>query len=958
MIYRVSVVLLILIFAGTCFAQGENKPEQVITELKPLYRQTTIVTDGEANAVIVIPDSDEYGELARQVQETVKDASGADLPVATDDSIDMDNPPQHLIIIGNMDTNAAAQWLYWRRYVACDLDYPGPDGYVVRTACDPWGTGTNAIMLGGSDMQGIRSAVETFETHVTPGNTLTLPMLMDIHIRNIETIDEAALQKEWDYYREEIIEAGGLWYQVENRIFRLAYDYYLTGIEEYAQMYAAVLPRWFEEYYRFTPHRQLTTPKYQMPDMFLAFDLVEESPAISEELRLEMTNLFLDYAIRMGQGGRVHNWQPGEMRLTGHIPLLSVLYGYQYFTKYYPDQPMELLQQGMDNVRTAMESYTNSVGFMSETGYLCYHPELLLYYSQASGDRTWYETGNALKWEHYHTLVTDNLGAALGKWTPTHLMAARYYEDGRWLWLSNFQRHNDDYTTGVTNGKLVGPRWLGRPDLDPVIPDGLTGLEVFGMTEKWHSELQRQRGELGVEASKAFHQAAMRTSFDRNAQYMRIPGVNVGFHYGTPANAVERLTDRGRSWLVNGRWGMSLPKYYNTMLVVKDGQTYTDLPYLCRLHTATDLPQTGFFQSELPGYTGSDWMRSVVWNKQRYWLIFDSVTAREDAEYTCLCQWRVGRNSQPLLEDAKALVEGGGQHLVIETPESPSMAVLPEGPLNAPPSSYMYRQGITRSLAAGDSADFCNLLWVKGGSAVIDGWRRWQSSAQTAFPTTENPHTGDMALQLNNTGEGWQCLNQKLDLAPGETYRATGWARTNGKLGAVIQIRDEAADNVMIGEIRTDAEEWTKLELEFEAPAEGQNPQIWLLHHHYNAPEGVAWFDDISVVAADGPEDNLVTNGGFESSGDAWRVSAEYSVRGLDDGCVIVSDGEEYWISGASGDGEARQFNPAESVSVTARAFQQMDLIGATDRRCYICPDHGENKALVLHAPPPISCRP
>ncbi|MFP3905174.1 MAG: hypothetical protein ACLFWB_13090, partial [Armatimonadota bacterium] len=210
MIYRMSVVLLILIFAGTSFAQGENRPEQLITELKPLHRDTTIVADGEANAVIVVPDSDEYRELATQVQTAVKDATGAGLPVATDDSVDMQNPSQHLIIIGNMDTNAAAQWLYWRRYVACDLDYPGPDGYVVRTACDPWGTGTNAIMLGGSDIEGVRAAVAAFETQLTPGDTLTLPMLMDIHIRNLETIDEAALQKEWDYYREEIINAGGL----------------------------------------------------------------------------------------------------------------------------------------------------------------------------------------------------------------------------------------------------------------------------------------------------------------------------------------------------------------------------------------------------------------------------------------------------------------------------------------------------------------------------------------------------------------------------------------------------------------------------------------------------------------------------------------------------------------------------------------------------------------------------
>ena len=44
--------------------------------------------------------------------------------------------------------NRVAERLYWQRYVACDLDYPGPEGYVVRTACDPWGTGKNAIKIG------------------------------------------------------------------------------------------------------------------------------------------------------------------------------------------------------------------------------------------------------------------------------------------------------------------------------------------------------------------------------------------------------------------------------------------------------------------------------------------------------------------------------------------------------------------------------------------------------------------------------------------------------------------------------------------------------------------------------------------------------------------------------------------------------------------------------------------
>ena len=934
---RAGIAVLFWAMVCACWAQPGGKPEQVIAKLKPLHRETPLVTASKANALIVIPDEgDEYRALGLQVKEAITKATGAALQMKTGAEMGENTPDQHVILLGNMDNNPFAQRLYWQRYIACDLDYPGPDGYVVRTACDPWGTGKNVIMLGGSDAAGVQRAVTAFLPRITKGKDLVVPLLLDIKLNGVETITEEKLEAEWDYYKKKYLDAKSLWYGCERPVHRLGYDYYLTGVEEYAKIYNEVIKRWMEEYYQFTLSRQLTTPKYDMPDMFLAWNLVEESPSITDDVRLEFTNLFYDYAIRMGEGPRVRNWQPGRMRLTGHVPLLSVVYGHAYFDKYYPGTPqMERLEKGMENVRIAMASYYQTDGFMSETGYLCMHSRLFAHYAQYADDYTWFENKRNLRWEEYHTLVTDNAGTAMGGWSPTHLMAARYYNDGRWLWLSNLQRRGSDYSTKVVNGKLNGNRWLGRPDLKPVPPLDITGLRAFQMGEAWYKELAAVRGKLSVPQEKAFNQAVMRVDFDRLSQYARIPGVNIGFHYGAPANGLISLYDKGRNWVVNGRWGMSLMKYYNVMLVIRNGQASPTIPYLCSLETEADLPNTGFLQSQMPDYNGTDWMRSVVWNKQRYWLVFDAVRPQEAGDFTCLCQWRSG--PRPLVEGGKAVFGGGNPALVVETAGNPAISVRGEGSAHGTVGSHMLRFGRSGQMAAGDEAPFCSLLWVKGGVTVINGWRRWQSTPDTALLDFENIHAGKVALKLVNVGNSWQCLNQTLpELEPGATYRLRASIRTNGKVGGYIEIRDPGPNKLLV-RIGTKAEEWEQVEQEFTVAPEGQTGQLWLTHSTYKALGGVAWYDDIEVVKVDEPDKNLVANAGFENAVADWRVTSEYSVRGLVDNCAIVTDGKQYWLAGAAGDAQHKTFTPAEGVTVSAKAFNisptVFALTGATALR-------------------------
>ena len=264
----------------------------------------------------------------------------------------------------------------------------------------------------------------------------------------------------------------------------------------------------------------------------------------------------------------------------------------------------------------------------------------------------------------------------------------------------------------------------------------------------------------------------------------------------------------------------------------------------------------------------------------------------------------------------------GEPALVIETAGRPVRTVVAEGSAHGTIRSHMYRQSHSGSMQPGQEAAFCSLLWVKGGVTRIEGWKRWQSDAQTARCDREGPHSGAYSLKLVNTGEKWRCLRQILpQLEPGATYRVSGWVRTNGKVAGNIELRDPSLGRVIVAARRASEEAWTRIEFEFDGPPKGHVAELWLLHDTYKVAGGIAWFDDLEVAKTTDPTRNLLTNAGFETQGAVARLMAEYALRGLADGCAIVTNGSNYWLSGCASDARVRDFSPAASVRVTATAF-------------------------------------
>ncbi|MDP6775172.1 MAG: hypothetical protein QGI83_00240 [Candidatus Latescibacteria bacterium] len=161
----------------------EGPGSETIEAVKPLVLKTPIVVDGQARAAIVSPLDAGYVSLATRVQKEIEDATGIRLPTLDDARISADDwKRQNTIALGNLMDSRFAERLYRMYYVYADARYPGTGGYVVRTVHDPWGTGTNVLFLGGSDLQGVEAATSHLLEMIEPGDELVVEPVLDVHL--------------------------------------------------------------------------------------------------------------------------------------------------------------------------------------------------------------------------------------------------------------------------------------------------------------------------------------------------------------------------------------------------------------------------------------------------------------------------------------------------------------------------------------------------------------------------------------------------------------------------------------------------------------------------------------------------------------------------------------------------------------------------------------------------------
>ena len=649
-------------FASTGITAPLNKPPQAITQLKTLYRETALIQQGRLRVRIIRPDNEAYIEPAqavaaalRAMAESVAAKPSGIMPgdpwpaIKTDKDYRTSDRNYHLICLGQMNNNRLAFELYVRHLIAADDWYPGPDGHVMRTVSDPFGKSSNVIFLGGSDSAGVKKAVARFTATLEAlaadpafRKNPAVPYLMDIQFRGKDKMS-AFLPKVRDEFKKTFVDQPSLPYFIETRMNDLARNWYLTGHDAYAEALADGIRRWMKEYYKWTPPRQITTPKYLIPYMLLDWDMVEEHPAFDNALRLEYTNLLYDYVSRMSVHSRISQLKPGVLAGTGHHNVtLTVSYGGKYFTTYYPKADLTRINQGLKSVRTGLNTIKNTYGFFDENGgYTQFYPTVTMHNSLFMNDLHYFSSGHAKDWLYQSLIYTSNLKWRYCGKDPQYGPGEWYDRNGHWIWLQNQLTNRTDYGPRVTKDQVEFTAWSYLPKIEPVRPDNwLNGIQWLPVHQTTFKYMKRKGKQINVPRAKTFHLISLRQTYDRMAEFLRMDGINDGLENGGDGNALNTYTDKGQGWLIYGKWGSHSPKYHNRMIILKNGLMAEKEPALCALEAVADLPDSGLVQSVLYDLNSTDWARNILWRKGKWFVICDTVRAREPGDFSLLCRWR------------------------------------------------------------------------------------------------------------------------------------------------------------------------------------------------------------------------------------------------------------------------------------------------------------------------------
>ena len=101
------------------------------------------------------------------------------VPIVPHDKVNLPEEKRDLIILGNLATSKAVEYLYLHSYTYEDLYFPGGGGYVLRPLINPLGTGGNLMVVGASDENGLRAGVEhLLELVRTAQGVLDTPLIV------------------------------------------------------------------------------------------------------------------------------------------------------------------------------------------------------------------------------------------------------------------------------------------------------------------------------------------------------------------------------------------------------------------------------------------------------------------------------------------------------------------------------------------------------------------------------------------------------------------------------------------------------------------------------------------------------------------------------------------------------------------------------------------------------------
>ena len=645
-----------VLFATLLLALAGGEPAAAVERMLPraIVRATRLVHERRSQAAIVYPDIAEGRMLGRTVQKAIATATGVELKVVVDSAI-VDQIPEWpherfrshpLILIGNISNNRALIPLYGNLLAGADAHYPGADGYSVRTVVNPYGSGVNEIVLGGSSVAGMKRAVEAFAQIVRENGRrgiLTVPGLLTVvpggeYVEIVARAGSSALNFQWTA-RQDILQ---------------------TAIKK---VRAATFMK---------PETKSYNPSHYGKESVVRelIALIQSGALRPDEVNHIENILLAGLHEEIGQPWIVHEpkWVGTRHQTMGMMGFL-VTADYLLNRAHPNEESAAFLKKCVDQSHTYFHQFDENYRDEGNDNTSFDSTGPIGRYVMAYGNSNFFASGAAKLMSQRALMMTDNRG-----W----FVAPGNYEDVRQgtmnggvdtshsVQLPAFVGRNGELRWIIENARgikamndggwaygsgIAGNRYPLDPAVKPVEPQAWLGVTIQPLTSYYydrcgnymtHGGAQRDRRawEALIPKEKAVEMVTFRDRFAPDAPYLFLNGFQGGRYNSMDVNAILRYADRGSIWLISQT--EQLGHYFRNSLHIGHGyrDDYFSMAGTIRLDASLDAADAGMTVTTLPRFNGADWTRSIIWDRGKYFVVIDTARFLEDGDYDLTCTWR------------------------------------------------------------------------------------------------------------------------------------------------------------------------------------------------------------------------------------------------------------------------------------------------------------------------------
>lgn len=729
-------------------------------ELLPrvIHRHTSLV-----DIAIIYPATEpRYRELADTIAEAII-AQGCSTPECVADTSLMPerNTPlpdayraQSLIVLGNLNTNRTLQPLYANYQCSTDATYPGGDGYDLRTLVNPYGTGANLILVGGSTLHGVERATDVLLAHIAQAEGApVLPFLFEVELAPTLAANLAA----WpftpleDSAELQALRSRGLMFFTEP----------IRIIGAYTLMWSWTS----DERYALIARDALRSLNKSMTDGYGDWHYLAER--FLRAIPLLIAGGFLDDAdirrtdellLQTALGNESEWWRVK----VGHPPLGhrhqgKGTYEFLLLARYLRDQTniSPALHEQCDLWIAECCTFLDALSSarIDDQDDECTLNNLATLYRYALGQErhSFFTSGNARLVAERCIALHDNNGNGAGQGgygesqgmylqqeaTEQTACSAFYYGSGELKWilqtLPNLEiPHRYSFLCYVP---VFLQKYATGPELTPVPPESTRNVTCLPVTdhqftisndppvhvvpqghminapETW--ELPEGIGINQLPQERAFDKLALRGGFARDDAYLLLQGYQGGFRWQghmQAANCIVRFYQAGHSWLVQNTWRHS--PHDKSGLFISDGANGTPMPPIAERVAVADFEKLALTVTRVSDYHHTDWTRHLFWSKaeEGFFVCFDRVEFKADGPYSLTCSWRTPGYAE--LDDRRWHSRQGDHRftLVASTAQEATCEVETGQGACSP---YVLRQRRAGEHRKGEEASYQNLFYVR-----------------------------------------------------------------------------------------------------------------------------------------------------------------------------------------------------------------------------------------------------